>query len=83
MQNACTTVSLSIRDIPEDVHAELVSRAALRGQSLQEYLRGHLVQLARRPDPEALLAGVQERKRSTQTRLPAERILGYRDSERR
>ena len=35
-----------IRDLPDEVHRRLVARAADAGQSLQQYLTAHLVQLA-------------------------------------
>ncbi len=44
-----------VRDIPEDIHAALVRRAELRGQSLQQYLAGELRRLAERPSIEEVL----------------------------
>jgi plasmid stability protein len=75
--------AITIRDVPDEVRDELASRAALSGRSLQEYLRAQLVELARRPDPEVLLARVRDRKRRLGTRLPVESILGHRDDDRR
>lgn len=42
-------VTISVRDVPDDVRDELAARAARSGRSLQEYLKGELVDLARRP----------------------------------
>ncbi|MGI8823742.1 MAG: FitA-like ribbon-helix-helix domain-containing protein [Acidimicrobiia bacterium] len=75
--------SITIRDVPDETHDELAARAAGSGRSLQEYLRAQLVELARRPDPEALLAGARHRKQRTGSRLSAEQILAYRDADRR
>lgn len=75
--------SITVRDVPEETRAELAARAARSGRSLQEYLRGQLVELARRPDAAALTARVGERKRQTGTRLSAESILADRDADRR
>lgn len=75
--------SITIRDVPDDVRDELAARARRSGRSLQAYLRSELVELAERPDSEALLARVRERKQRTGTRLPAERILEHRDHDRR
>lgn len=75
--------SVTIRDIPDDTHSELAARAALSGRSLQEYLRAQLVELARRPDAEALLARIRQRKARTGGSLPPETILRYRDADRR
>jgi plasmid stability protein len=75
--------AITIRDVPEDTRDALAARAAVTGRSLQEYLRSQLIELARRPDPEALLVQIRQRKRQTRSKLPAERILDYRDAERR
>ena len=84
---ACTMTfmarSVTIRDVPEDACAELASRAAATGRSLQEYLRMQLVGLASRPDPEALVTRIRERKQRTGSRLPAQAILRHRDADRR
>lgn len=56
--------AITIRDVPDEARDELASRAALSGRSLQEYLRSQLIELARRPDAEVLLARVRDRKTS-------------------
>jgi plasmid stability protein len=38
-----------IRDVPDDVHGELLRRAEAAGQSLQQYLRSELQRLVSRP----------------------------------
>lgn len=98
LQNGSTVpVSITIRDVPDDVHAELVARAARSGRSLQAYLRAELIKLAERPDPEdlmarvrekpqdnrALMAAVRERVRREGARVSAEDILRWRDEGRR
>lgn len=75
--------SITIRNVPDDARDELAARAARSGRSLQEYLRWQLIELARRPDAETLMARVRTRKRHTATSLPAERIMAHRDAERR
>lgn len=50
-----------VRDIPEDVHAALVRRAQLRGQSLQQYLAGELRRLAERPGVTEVLDRIDRR----------------------
>lgn len=82
MQNACMP-SITIRDVPDSVRDELAARARRSGRSLQEYLRSELIELAERPDPEALLARVRDRKQRTGSRLSAEQILEHRDADRR
>lgn len=75
--------AITIRDIPDETRDELASRAASTGRSLQEYLRSQLIELARRPDAEVLLARVRDRKQRTGSRLSAESILSHRDADRR
>ena len=75
--------SITIRDVPAETHAELSARAASAGQSLQEYLRSQLVEIARLPEVASLMAAVHARKQNAQHRLPPERIAGYRDTDRR
>lgn len=41
--------SMQIKDVPEETHAVLRERAAHAHQSLQEYLRSHLIEFANRP----------------------------------
>ncbi len=75
--------AITIRDVPDETRAELASRAALSGRSLQEYLRAELIELARRPDADVLLAKVRDRKQRVGSRLSVESILGHRNSDRR
>ena len=82
MHYACM-VTITIRGVPDETHAELVARAASARQSLQEYLLSELTKLAQKPDIETLMARVRERKASYRTRLSANEIIGYRDSDRK
>ena len=75
--------AITIRDVPDETRDELASRAALSGRSLQEYVRSQLIEIARRPDPDVLLARVRDRKQSLGSRLSVESILGHRDADRR
>jgi plasmid stability protein len=74
--------AITIRDVPDETRDELAARAALSGRSLQEYLRAQLIDLARRPDPEVLLARVRDRKRHTGSRLSVSSVLADRDADR-
>ena len=51
-----------VRDLPEDIHAELQRRAEARGQSLQQYLAGELRRLAGRPALEDVLERISHRR---------------------
>jgi plasmid stability protein len=75
--------AITVRDVPDETRDELAARAALVGRSLQEYVRSQLIELARRPDAEALLSRVRERKQRTGSRLSADAILAHRDADRR
>lgn len=75
--------SITIRDVPDETRDELAARAARSGRSLQEYLRLALIELAERPDPDALLARIADRKRRTGTRLDPDEILEHLGADRR
>lgn len=75
--------SITIRDVPDETRDELAARAARSGRSLQEFLRGEIIELARKPDIKTLLNRVAERKRATDSRLSAETIVSHRDSDRK
>ena len=75
--------SITVRDVPDTARDELASRAARSGRSLQEYLRQELIDLASRPDPDALARRIAERKRRTSTTLSATKIIKHRDAGRR
>lgn len=53
--------SILIRDVPDDVRAELAARAARNGQSMQEFLRATLVQMTAKPSPEEWVRRVERR----------------------
>ncbi len=41
--------TIQVRDVPDDVHARLAARAAEEHRSLSTFVRGELIQIARRP----------------------------------
>jgi plasmid stability protein len=49
---------LRIRDLPEDVHRTLKTRAAAAGTSVSDYARQVLAQAAQRPTPTELAARI-------------------------
>lgn len=51
-----------IRDLPEEVHAELQRRAEARGQSLQQYLVAELTHLTGTPPLDEVLDRVSGRR---------------------
>ena len=76
-------IQITIREVPEKVRDVLAARAALQGKSMQEYLRGELERLAARPSVDAWLEQVRKRKRASQTRFSAKRILKALEDDRR
>lgn len=76
-------VQITIRGVPEEVRDELKARAAARGQSMQEYLRGELERLVAKPTIEEWLKGVRAHKRAMKNSVTTEDILRARDADRK
>jgi len=68
-----------VRDLPEDVHAELVRRADAAGQSLQQYLTSELARLTSVPTVDEVLGRVARRRGG---RVGLRRAVADLDSER-
>lgn len=51
-----------VRDLPDDVHAELQRRAEARGQSLQQYLTTELTRMTATPPLEEVLGRISGRR---------------------
>ncbi len=75
-------VAITIRDVPDYVRDEHAARAARAGQSLQEYLRGMLVESAARPPVADVIARARTRVARTGVTVDAAAILAARDAER-
>lgn len=52
---------IQVRNVPDDVHRTLKTRAAAEGMSLSDYIKRDLVRAASRPSFEELDARVQAR----------------------
>lgn len=63
--------TLQIRNVPDEIHRELRSRAAAAGVSLSDYLLAEVVRVAERPP----VADVLERAAGRHGGAPAERIV--------
>jgi hypothetical protein len=77
------SVAITVRDVPDEVRDELAARAARAGKSLQEYLRGMLIDAAARPPVDDVIARARARVAATGVRVDAESILAARDADRR
>ena len=53
------SVMIQIRNVPDDLHRVLKSRAAKAGMSLSDYLLHEVRQVAERPTPEEFRARLQ------------------------
>ena len=80
--NGVVPVQITIRRVPEKVRDELAARAALRRQSMQEFLRHELERIASRPSLDLWLQRVRERKEAAGTRVRPSSILRARDADR-
>jgi antitoxin FitA len=77
------SVAITVRDVPDAVRDELAARAARGGKSLQEYLRGMLLEAAARPSVGDVIARARARVEATGVSVDAESILSARDADRR
>lgn len=74
-------VAITIRNVPDQVRNELAARAAAKGWSLQEFVLSELIELAKRPDRQALIERIERRLDGTV--LSARQLTNLSDSERR
>jgi antitoxin FitA len=77
------SVAITVRDVPDAVRDELAARAARAGKSLQEYLRGMLIETAAHPPVEDVVARARARVNATGARVDTASILAARDADRR
>jgi plasmid stability protein len=77
------SVAITVRDVPDEVRDELAARAAREGKSLQEYLRGMLIDSVARPPVSDVIARARARVAVTGVIANAESILAARDADRR
>jgi uncharacterized membrane protein YccC len=62
MYHACMP-NVQVRDVPDDVHAALVRRAELAGQSLQQFLAAQLATIATTPTVDEILDRIERRSK--------------------
>ena len=77
------SIAITVRGVPDEVRDELAARAARAGKSLQEYLRGMLLDVASRPSVGDVIARARARVDATGVSVDAEAILAARDADRR
>jgi len=70
---------VQIRNVPEALHRQLKSRAALAGMSLSDYLLNEIRQVAERPTLEELRARLGRRPEINPAVTPVDAIRAERD----
>ena len=75
-------VQITIRNVPEEVRDELASRAALRRQSMQEFLREELERMASVPSREAVLERARRRVEASDSRVTSADIVRMLEEDR-
>jgi plasmid stability protein len=76
-------VSITVRNVPDEVRDALAARAAGQGRSLQEHLLRELSRLATTPTADDVVRRARARVAATGTSVTAETILAARDADRR
>ncbi|MEX2503001.1 MAG: hypothetical protein WD336_11550 [Trueperaceae bacterium] len=67
--------SITVRDVPDDVRNALAARAALRGRSLQAYLREELIAAAQREEVLDILRATHDRQRFGREQIATHEIV--------
>jgi plasmid stability protein len=70
---------IQIRNVPETLHRQLKSRAALAGMSLSDYLLNEIRQVTERPTIDELRARLRSLPEVTLSVPPAEMVRAERD----
>jgi plasmid stability protein len=63
--------NVQIRNVPDDVHKELVRRAEFAGQSLQQYLAARLEALVATPSVDEVIARIERRTKGRVSKADA------------
>ena len=70
---------IQLRNVPDELHRKLKSRAALAGRSLSDYLLGEIREVAERPSLDELMRRLQRRTPVATSADPADIIRAARD----
>jgi antitoxin FitA len=70
---------IQIRNVPDALHRELKSRAALAGMSLSDYLLAEIRQAAERPTLEEMRARLRSRQATNPSVTAADAVRAERD----
>ena len=75
-------VPITVRGVPVEVRDAQATKAALRRQSMQEFVSGELERISAKPSIDTLLQEVHRRKEAAGTRISPTEILAERDADR-
>ena len=75
-------VQITIRNVSEEVRNELASRAALRHQSMQQFILAELERIVSKPSQEELLDRIRERVNRSGRGVSTETILATLDADK-
>ena len=70
---------IQIRNVPDELHRQLKSRAAVAGMSLSDYLLNEIRRVAERPTLDEIRARLQRRPEVIPSVPPAEAVRAERD----
>ena len=70
---------IQIRNVPDALHRQLKSRAALAGMSLSDYLLSEIREVAARPTVAELRARLERRSATAPSITPAQAVRAERD----
>jgi antitoxin FitA len=73
------SIMVQVRNVPDELHRRLKSRAALAGMSLSDYLLNEIRQVADRPTLDELRARLRNRTETAPSMAPAEAVRAERD----
>jgi plasmid stability protein len=73
------TMMIQIRNVPDALHRQLKSRAALAGMSLSDYLLSEIRRVAERPTLDELRVRLERRSETTPSVEPAQAVRAERD----
>ena len=74
------SIMIQIRNVPDELHRKLKSRAALQGMSLSDYLLAELRQVAERPTLTELRERLANRPATAPRVTPAQAVRAERDA---
>ena len=77
------SVTITIRNVPEEMRDRLKQLAAEQGLSLQKFLMRELKRIAYRPSNAEWVRNVERRKKAQGNKIPISAILEAKDADKR